>query len=86
MTGFRDLQTMELAVRRFLLHSQTMELAVCVALSGRVFLSSRPDCVLTFREKGPGLMGVVTPRGLICLPFAFACSRVSGGRFIGLRC
>ena len=56
---------MVLAVRRFLLHSQTMELAVCVALSGSAFLSSRPDCVLTFREKVPGLTGVVTLRGFL---------------------
>ena len=54
---------MVLAVRCSFLDSLTMELAVSFALSGRVFLSSRSVRVLTFREKGPGLTGVVTPRG-----------------------
>ena len=35
------------------------------ALRGRVILLSRSVCVFTFREKGPGLMGVVTPRGFL---------------------
>ena len=63
---------MELAVRRSLLDSLTMELAVCFALSGRVFLSSRSVRVFTFREKGLGLLGVVTPSRFSAGGFALA--------------